>query len=201
MNQPQKPYSESCDQNRDPILEIIKPVLANSSSILEIGSGTGQHAVYFARNMPHLQWHTSDRREYHQGINIWLQEAALPNTHEPLELDVTHSNWPKLAVDAVFSANTCHIMHWPDVVAMFKGVGMLLPENGHFLVYGPFNYDGKYTSESNERFDEWLKSRDPLSGVRDFSELNKLAIANNLALVKDYSMPANNRILHWHKQN
>lgn len=192
-----KPYSESCDQNRDPILSIIEPVLANCSSVLEIGSGTGQHAVYFADKMPHLVWQTSDRIEYLSGIQSWLDDANLKNTPPPLQLDVSQSDWPPDKFDALFSANTAHIMSWSEVVAFFSGINRLLNKNGKVILYGPFNYNNTYTSDSNARFDYWLKQRDPDSGIRNFEDINNLAAKANLALINDFSMPANNRILYW----
>lgn len=195
-----KPYSESCDQNREPILSVIRPLLADCSSVLELGSGTGQHAVYFAARLPHLVWHTSDCAEYHAGIKQWLQEAGLENTRGPIELNVSTSAWPQEQFDGVFSANTAHIMHWPDVEAMFAGVGAVLSNGGRFLLYGPFNYAQQYTSESNARFDDYLKSRDPESGIRNFEDLDKLAKQASMVLKYDYEMPANNRILYWEKR-
>ena len=194
-----KPYSESCDENREPILSVIAPLLQDCSSVLEIGSGTGQHAVYFAEKLPHLIWHTSDCIEYHGGINSWLDEAGLENTRAPVELNVSTSRWPRQQFDAVFSANTAHIMHWPDVVAMFAGVGSILPAGGRFLLYGPFNYNNRYTSTSNARFDDWLKSRDPRSGIRNFEDLDRLSREAGMQLREDFSMPVNNRILYWEK--
>lgn len=194
-----KPYSESCDQNRDPILAVLQPLFDNCKEVLEIGSGTGQHAVYFAKKMSYLNWHTSDTRENHQGIQRWLNDAALPNTRPPLELDVSHSEWPRIKFDAVFSANTAHIMCWPMVEDFFTGVGYMLGTEGLFVLYGPFNYNGRFTSESNARFDLWLKARDPQSGVRNFEDLNQLANNAGMQLKKDYEMPANNRILCWQK--
>lgn len=129
-----KPYSEACERNRDPIFTTIQPLLAERRAVLEIGSGTGQHAVYFAAKLPHLIWHTSDRQMYHAGIQLWLNEAAAENIRAPLVLDVTQAVWPAVAVDAVYSANTAHIMHWPEVAAMFAGVGRLLPAGGFFAV-------------------------------------------------------------------
>ncbi|AKH21537.1 DUF938 domain-containing protein [Sedimenticola thiotaurini] len=195
-----KPYSESCEQNREPILSVIQPLFADLTQILEIGSGTGQHAVYFAARMPHLVWHTSDCAEYHAGIRLWLEEAALPNVRPPLHLDVARSDWPTLGVDGVFSANTAHIMHWPEVEAMFAGVGALLPAGGRFALYGPFNYQGRFTSASNARFDGWLKQRDPAMGVRDFEALDGLAREAGMLLMDDFEMPANNRILCWQRR-
>ncbi len=199
MHTAHKPYAESCDQNREPILQVIEALLRDSQSVLEIGSGTGQHAVYFAEKMPHLQWHTSDRVECHAGIQAWIADSGLPNVSPPIELDVLRSDWPVFQVDAVFSANTCHIMHWEAVQALFAGVGRVLQPDGKFLLYGPFNYHGKYTSESNARFDQWLKARDPLSAIRDFEDLDKLATQAGMSLQQDFAMPANNRILFWRK--
>ncbi len=195
-----KPFSESCEQNKQVILETIKPLLQNYRSVLEIGSGTGQHAVYFAQHMPHLQWQTSDRQENIEGIQLWLEEAHLSNISSPLVLDVMQAEWPKLSVDAVFMANTLHIMSWHDVEAFFSQISKVLEKNASLIIYGPFNYHGQYTSESNQRFDQWLKSRDPNSGIKDFSEVNQLAEENQLKLVADYEMPANNRILYWKTQ-
>ncbi|WP_456373763.1 DUF938 domain-containing protein [Thiolapillus sp.] len=194
-----KPYSESCEQNRVPILNVLQPRLRTCRRLLEIGSGTGQHAVYFGAAMPHLIWQTSDREENLPGIRKWLEEADLPNVRQPLLLDVAQDAWPDVQIQAVFSANTVHIMHWPEVQALFAGVGKCLPEKGRFLLYGPFNYNGDYTSDSNRSFDAWLKARDPRSGVRDFEALNELAAQAGLILQEDIAMPANNRILHWEK--
>ena len=195
-----KPFSESCDQNRDPILSVISPVLSSVSSVLEIGSGTGQHAIYFAEKMPHLKWYTSDCKSYLDGINMWLIDAGLLNVAAPFELDVTSSPWPEFDVDAVFTANSIHIMNQQDVINFMSGVGRLLRKQGRLMVYGPFNYNGVYTSKSNESFDQWLKNRDPLSGIKHFEEMVSLANNNGMQLVTDYEMPANNRILHFVKK-
>lgn len=194
-----KPYAESCDQNRDAILRVIEPLLSDTKKLLEIGSGTGQHAVYMGGKLPHLHWYTSDRPEYLAGIRMWLDEALLPNVHGPYELDVQQVNWPEIGFDAVFSANSAHIMHESMVEAMFAGIGVRLPGSGLFLLYGPFNYNGQFTSESNARFDVWLKQRDPFSGIRDFERLNHLASQFGMELVADFSMPENNRTLVWQK--
>ncbi len=194
-----KPYSEACDQNRHPILNVIKPLLSNKKKVLEIGSGTGQHAVFFAKEMPHLIWHSSDRIENHEGIQQWLEEANLSNTPAAIALDVSHDPWPKIPVDAIFSANAVHIMAWENVEDFFRDAGKLLPKDALLILYGPFNYNGKYSSDSNERFDVWLKNRDLNSGIRDFEALNQLAKEADLLFVKDVKMPANNRILQWVK--
>jgi cyclopropane fatty-acyl-phospholipid synthase-like methyltransferase len=195
-----KPYAESCDQNRDPILEVLIHLFAHSSKVLEIGSGTGQHAVFFSRKMPHLFWQTSDRVEFQAGIRMWVQESGLTNVAPPLLLDVSQAVWPAFEADAVFSANTAHIMHLPEVEAMILGVGRVLSAAGVFALYGPFNYQSRYTSASNARFDQWLKSRDPDSGIRDFETLNNLAEKGGMSLVDDFEMPANNLLLAWRKK-
>ncbi|MCU7842945.1 MAG: DUF938 domain-containing protein [Candidatus Thiodiazotropha sp. (ex Monitilora ramsayi)] len=193
-----KPFAESSEQNKAPILEVLRRLFADTQTVLEIGSGTGQHAVHFAAAMPHLTWQTSDLEDSHSGIRAWLDEAALPNAHYPLLLDV-NGDWPGGPYDAVFSANAVHIMSWAEVITCFEGVGRVLKQGGLFVLYGPFNYGGKYTSESNRQFDGWLKSRDPLSGIRDFDDLQALAATNGLVFIEDIEMPVNNRILVWRK--
>ncbi|HIO91481.1 MAG TPA: DUF938 domain-containing protein [Leucothrix mucor] len=194
-----KPYAESCDQNRNVILNVIKPLLLGKSDVLEIGSGTGQHAIFFAKEMPHLVWHTSDRFENHAGIHEWINESESKNILFPLSLDVSKDTWPKIKVDAIFSANTLHIMSWKSVIDLVENAGKLLSKGGLLIVYGPFNYHGKYTSDSNEHFDAWLKNRDINSGIRDFEVVNELASNVGLILIEDFEMPANNRILQWEK--
>lgn len=194
-----KPYSESCDANKHPILQVIQPLLANANHVLEIGSGTGQHAVFFAHQMPHLVWQTSDQAQYHHGINQWLGDTKLDNTPPPLTLDVSQPEWPTIDADAIFTANSLHIMSWKNVQDCFAGVGQRLSENALFIIYGPFNYSGQYTSESNQRFDNWLKQRDPKSGIRDIDDLQALGQAAQLTLIDDIEMPVNNRILVWQK--
>ena len=191
-----KPYAESCDQNKGPILAVLCRLFAKAGIVLEIGSGTGQHAIHFAAAMPHLVWQTSDRKENHRGIHAWLHEARLPNTRQPIDLDVS-GHWPEQTYDAVFSANTVHIMSWLEVERCFEGIGKVLAPGGCFVLYGPFNYNGQYTSDSNRRFDGWLKQRDPHSGIRDFRDLNRLAEVQGLLFEEDIEMPVNNRILVW----
>jgi cyclopropane fatty-acyl-phospholipid synthase-like methyltransferase len=195
-----KPFAESCEENKRVILSMLEKLYIEPGKVLEIGSGTGQHAVFFAENLSHLQWQPSDRDEYLSGIRAWLDEAALDNLLEPLCLDVMQPDWPVGKVDYIFSANTAHIMSWAAVQSMFAGLGQVLQRDGLLALYGPFNYHGAYTSDSNARFDQWLKERDPLSGIRDFSELDNLADKAGLSFVHDYQMPVNNRILVWQKR-
>jgi len=194
-----KPFAESCVQNREPILAVLREWFADRRRVLEVGSGTGQHAVYFAPELPHLVWQTADVPEHHAGIRAWLDEAALPNVLPPFVLDVTQTAWRSCRYDAVFSANTLHIMGWPEVEHFFAGVGAVLEAGGVLAVYGPFNYNGTFTSDSNARFDAWLKARDPASGVRDFEAVDALARAQGLVLQQDIAMPANNRTLVWRR--
>lgn len=194
-----KPYSESCAQNQVPILETLQEILVNQQKVLEIASGTGQHAVYFGRALPHLTWQTSELAQNHAGILAWLNETNLPNVLPPVIIDVNDGQWPVEMVDTVFNANTVHIISWPEVERMFAGIARVLSAGGILCLYGPFNYGGKFTSESNARFDVWLKSRDRKSGVRDFEDINLIAKTHGLFLERDVSMPSNNRTLVWQR--
>jgi cyclopropane fatty-acyl-phospholipid synthase-like methyltransferase len=195
-----KPFAEACTRNQDPILAELHELFASTRCVLEIGSGTGQHAVYFGERLPHLIWQTSDLPENHASIMAWVSEADLPNVKPPLHLDVSAADWPVKHADAVFSANTIHIISWPAVEHMFAGVGNLLSSDGLFCTYGPYIYHGEHTSESNVRFDAWLKDRDPESGVREIADLERVAGETGLTLHDDREMPANNRLLVWRKR-
>lgn len=196
-----KPYSEACERNRDPVLVQLRTRFADVQSVLEIGSGTGQHAVHFAAALPWLTWQCSDRAEHLPGICTWLEDAQLPNTPAPIELDVALHPWPAFPrkFDAVFSANTLHIMGWTEVEAFFAGIAAVLADNGVLTIYGPFNYGGAYTSESNRQFDTWLATRDARSAIRDFEAVDALAVAAGLRVVDDAEMPANNRCITWRR--
>lgn len=194
-----KPYSESCEQNQAPILEVLREIIINQKHVLEIASGTGQHAVYFGRALPHLIWQTSELAQNHAGILAWLNDSKLSNVLPPVTIDVNNDQWPIKIVDTVFNANTVHIISWPEVERMFAGIARVLSADGILCLYGPFNYEGKFTSESNARFDTWLKSRNKNSGVRDFEALNKLAETYGFFLLRDAAMPNNNRTLVWQR--
>jgi SAM-dependent methyltransferase len=193
------PYSEACERNRHPILEVLRTAFADRRRVLEIGAGTGQHAVHFARHLPWLAWQPSDRREYLAGLAARVAAEGPPNLAPPVEFDVLASPWPVFEADAVFSANTLHIMSWRAVEALFAGVGSLLPAGGVLAVYGPFHYGGRATSDSNAAFDAMLRERDPESGVRDFEAVDVLARVAGLELQADHAMPANNRLLVWRR--
>ena len=194
-----KPFSQACENNKGPILEVLKTAFNKTESVLEIGSGTGQHSVFFAEQLPHLQWYTSDRRINHEGINLWLKEANLTNLHGPLELDLNYA-WPVNNVDAIYTANTFHIVSWQLVEQFFKGVSTHLVSQGVVCIYGPFKYQGQFTSASNEEFDRFLTQRDPFSGIRDFEAIEQLATQAGLTLISDTAMPANNQLLVFKRQ-
>lgn len=193
-------YSDACDANCTPILDILKDTFADCRSILEIGSGTGQHAIHFGKHLAHLTWQTSDVTANHASINAWQKDANLDNVLPAITLDVGADDWPDFHYDGVFSANTIHIMSWPAVIDMFKGIGRALKPGGLFCLYGPFNVGNRFTSISNEKFDQWLKNRDPVSGIRNKEDLNDLALTNQLALIADHEMPVNNRLLVWKRE-
>ncbi len=192
-----KPCSPASERNKGPILDVLRDVFRGKVVVLEIGSGTGQHAVHFAANLPDVHWLATDRSENHPGIVSWVQEAGLDNLTGPLELDVNMTCWPDVEVSAVYSANTAHIMSWEEVEKMFQGVSGLLTEGDPFCLYGPFNYRGEFTSESNRAFDDSLRSQVPHMGIRDLEELQDLAARTDFTLDHDLEMPANNRLLVW----
>lgn len=193
-----KPFSEACERNNAPILQCLQPLYAALHSVFEVGSGTGQHAVFFASAMPHLRWQCSDMPAQLPGLRLWLEEAGLPNLPPPLAFGIGQP-WPQWHCDAVFSANTLHILGWEDVCGLFEGLGLWLPAHGLFTVYGPFNYGGRFTSEGNARFDAALRAADARRGLRDFEAVDALARAAGLALLEDRDMPANNRCITWRR--
>ena len=195
-----KPHAPSCERNRDPILAVLRGFLADRSRILEIGSGTGQHAVHFAAAMPWLRWQASDRAEHLPGMRAWLDEAQLPNTPAPLVLDVANGPWPDERHDALFSANTLHIMAWHEVEALFAALPRVSTHDAKLAIYGPFNIDGRYTSDSNAAFDASLKARAPQMGIRDAAAVDALALAAGFTLLDDVAMPANNRLRLWQRR-
>jgi SAM-dependent methyltransferase len=194
----EKPCAPACERNREPILDVLRDHFGDRRAVLEIGSGTGQHAIFFAARLPHLLWQTSDRAENLPGIQAWLDEAGLPNTPPPLDLDVMRA-WPARRYDAVFSANTLHILPWAAVERLFAGLPDVLASDARVAIYGPFNYGGCFTSASNAAFDLRLKEDAPHRGIRDFEEVNRLAGLAGLELVEDRAMPSNNRCLVWRR--
>ena len=193
-----KPFSQACENNKVAILAALADSFSASKTVLEVGSGSGQHAVFFAPNMPWLSWQTSDILVNHQGISQWLREYPAGNLLHPIALDLNHP-WPIEKIDAIYTANTLHIISWPLVQAFFSGASQHLNQQGKCCIYGPFNYQGQYTSESNASFDIWLKERDSQSAIRDMEAIIALAESVGLSLENDHAMPANNRLLVFQK--
>lgn len=194
------PISEACERNKEPILGVLRDTLARSVQVLEIGSGTGQHAVHFARHLSHLTWHATEQLTYLPDLAARIEKEGTQNLRAPTVLDVRQTIWPLRAADAVFTANTLHIMSWPEVQALFRGVGNILSPGGALCIYGPFRYEGRYTSDSNRKFDAMLQERDPLSGLRDVQALVELAAPLGLAFASDHDLPAFNRLLVFLKE-
>lgn len=192
---PAKPFSQACENNKAAILTVLQAHLRDATRVLEIGSGTGQHAIFFAEHLPHLHWQTSDLAEHHAGIREWLKEFPRHNLLSPLTLNVATSLWDFGSFDGVFTANTLHIMAWDEVLAMLDGVAKVLCPQGKLVIYGPFNYRGQFTSPSNARFNEWLQAQAPHRAIRDFEALCAAASARGLRWLDDIEMPANNRCL------
>ncbi len=191
--------AEACERNKAPILEVLRTEFAASRSVLEIGSGTGEHAVHFATHLPQVSWQPTEIAALLPGLAERVRLEGPPNLRPPILLDVRATPWPYTGADAIFTANTLHIIGWDAVEDFFRGVGAALGAGGALCVYGPFNYQGRYTSASNAQFDAWLKARDPHSAIRDFEALHALAAAQELRLAADHAMPANNRTLLWRR--
>ena len=192
-------FSSACERNKQPILEVLSTFLSAGQRILEVGSGTGQHAVFFAANFPQVIWQPADTGDYLPGLRAQLQSAATENVLGAIDLDVRMDPWPVSACDVVFSANTLHYMDADCVQDFFRGVNQVLQPGGYVLVYGPFNYGGKFTSASNADFDTWLRDSSPERSIKDFEWVTELAAARGLELLNDFDMPANNHCLHWRK--
>lgn len=194
------PFSEACERNKAPILQVLlENIYPTDRRVLEIGSGTGQHAIYFAPKFPQVEWYPSDLPANMLGLNMAFSDARIKNIQKPVRLDVSKDDFPKVKFDVVFTANTLHIMHWKDCKAFMKLLGHRLREDSRAIFYGPFKYNGEFTSPSNALFDETLKARDPLSGIRAFEDINGNMIKNGFELVEDYEMPANNRTLVYRR--
>jgi SAM-dependent methyltransferase len=194
----ERPNAPATERNRDPILAVLREQFARRSRVLEIGSGTGQHAVHFAAALPHLGWQTSDLQENHAGIRAWIEDSGLANVLPPIVFDMAApADWPDTHYDAIFTANTLHIASWPDVQSLFAHLPQLLAPEARLVVYGPFNVDGQYTSPSNAEFDQWLKARDPNSGIRDLEAVQALMERARLRHVETVPMPANNLCVVW----
>jgi SAM-dependent methyltransferase len=194
------PFSAACERNKDPILEVLRVRFADRAQVLEVGSGTGQHAVHFARTLTHVIWHPTEQLAYLSDLTERVKLEGSHNLRVPTLLDVRQAVWPLRAVDAMFTANTLHIMSWLEVMALFHGIGTVLAPGGVLCIYGPFRYQGRYTSDSNRDFDRMLQERDPESGMRDVDAITSLARQYGMELAADHDLPANNRLLVFTKE-
>lgn len=195
---PAKPFSDACRRNQQPIADVLATYFKAPVKVLEIGSGTGQHGVYVATQMPQVHWQPTDLAEALPGIELWRQDAGLANLAAPLALDVNQRPWPVAAdFDAIFTANTVHFVSWGTLENLFHGAADTLAEGGCLLIYGPFNVNGGFTSAGNERLDQWLKQRDPESGIKDRQAVIDLARGLGLSHLRTHGMPANNEILSF----
>ena len=199
MNTSHLPFSQACENNKTAILACIQAIFVNTQQVLEIGSGTGQHAVHFAQHLNQLCWQISDMSGCSRGCQQRIYESRLNNIKPSITLDVGDSPWPIVenVYDGLFSANTLHIMPWSNVENLFREAAKTLRDKADLCFYGPFNYHGHYTSNSNAQFDQYLKQQNPVSGIRDFEAILRCAEAANMQLISDYAMPANNRLLHF----
>jgi cyclopropane fatty-acyl-phospholipid synthase-like methyltransferase len=198
-NRPELPHSPSCERNKHVILDVLRDYVTSGHEVLEVGSGTGQHAVFFGEQFPEVRWQPSDTGDYLEVLKLRLKYEGPANVIEPIELNVHMESWSQDNFDLLFSANTLHFMGRESVRAFFRGVGDVLLEEGVLIVYGPFNYNGAYSSQSNADFDIWLKSTDPARAIKDFDWVDDLAREQGLTLLQDVTMPANNRMLIWRK--
>lgn len=195
-----RPFNPAAERNKAPILATIGPYLRNAREVLEIGAGSGQHAVYFAAELPYLRWQASEQRANLAGLAANLADARLANLAQAIELNVLDAPWPQDGLDAVFAANVVQCMSSAALEGLFRGVGKHLADDGVFLLYGPFNRDGRFTSEGNQQLDAWARSLDADFGLRDRAALEALADTYGLALREDLPMPANNQLLVWRRK-
>jgi hypothetical protein len=193
------PFSSAAERNRQAILDRLQVLFPQQGTVLEIGSGTGQHATFFTGNLPGILWQPSDREENLAGLEACFSAEANSRILPLLKLDVTCDPWPGRSYDAAFSANTAHIMSWDAVIAMFAGLGAHLVSQARFCLYGPFNIENRFTSESNAQFDSHLRAEDSQMGIRDMGTIESLANLHQMQLEHKFAMPANNFILVFKK--
>ena len=194
-----QPHSPSCDRNSEPIFEVLSSYIDKNqrATLVEIGSGTGQHAAYMASRLPHLQWQPTDSTDNHPGILSWTQN--LKNVSDPLSYLAGNGDSIPTG-DLYFTANTLHIMSWENGLSLFADLGAVMPEGSQFFAYGPFNIDGDFTSDSNRNFDKWLKNRDPKSGIRDLEDVVTALNKHGINHQETHTMPANNFFLSFAKK-
>ncbi len=201
-----RPYAESADQNKRVIAEVLEKLFVTPGNVLEIGAGTGQHALYFASLFPHLYWTPSDVSSQIRMLDQGIVDSGFANVSVSLTLDVDVvaklvKSMQTLSeqYDYIYTANTLHIMSWASCINLLSLVSSVLPSGGIMVSYGPYNVDGKFTSDSNARFEQWLKQRNPVSGIRDIADLRREGLERHLEIKQVIEMPANNKILVWSK--
>ncbi len=193
------PFSPAAERNRRPILSVLRRHLEPGWRVLEVGAGTGQHARFFASELPEVEWQASDVEANLPALSAGLQTPDTPAMPPPVALDVLRDYWPAGPFDAVYAANTAHIMSWSAVGAMLEGATRVLGPGGLLLIYGPFSRHGRHTSESNRRFDGQLRGQDPAMGIRDLDDMQAEAARHGLERQAEYAMPANNLLLVWRR--
>jgi len=192
-------YSAAAERNSQPILDQLQKLLPAHGTVLEIGSGTGQHAVFFTRSLSGLKWQPTDREVNLASLGAHFENQGNGRILPALKLDVLADPWPEGFYQAAYSANTAHIMSWDAVVAMFEGVASRLIADARFCLYGPFNINQQFTAPSNAQFDARLRAEDPNMGIRDMEALQELAMFNQMALEYRLAMPSNNFLLVFRK--
>lgn len=194
-------FAPATERNRGPILELLKRVLPTTGTVLEIASGTGEHAVFFGRNLPHLTWQPSDLDgAARASIVAWSAEARVSNLAAPLALDASQPNWPIDRADAVIAVNMIHIAPWTATIGLLSGAARILPAGAPLVLYGPYKRGGRHTAPSNEAFDQNLRRQDPAWGVRDLETVIEAADAAGLTLAEIAQMPANNLGVVFHRR-
>lgn len=189
----QRQWAPAAERNREPILDVLRDVLPACGTVLEIASGTGQHAAYFAAALRQLDWQPSDAEPAAcASIAAWVAQAALPNLRAPLALDVGAWPWPLEAADAIVCINMIHISPWASTLALFDGAARVLGDAGVLYLYGPYRRDGAHTAPSNAQFDAQLRNRNPAWGVRDLEAVVAAGRAAGFDLEAVVPMPANN---------
>ncbi len=199
VSHPERPYAIACDRNRDPILAVLRECLPAKGRVLEIGSGTGQHAAYFSSAFPNLDWLPSDLPQHLAGISLWRREAG-QNCLAPVGLDLLSDALQMPQADAIVCINTLHIVAWQGTHQLFTAAGRMLSPGQAVYLYGPYRYADRPLEPSNEQFDQWLKARDPASGIRNFEDLSRIAQEQGFSLEADVPMPANNRSLIFRRE-
>ena len=190
--------SPSTARNREPILTVLQGVLREDAHVLEVASGSGEHAVYFASVMPGVTWQPSDPdADARASIEAWRSSDVTPNVLPVLDIDLAAPDWntPQVTYDAIVAINVIHISPWEATLGLMAGAARLLTPQGRLITYGAYKVDGQHTAPSNESFDQWLKARDPRFGVRDLEAVREAARDQGLRVLQELEMPANNLML------